>query len=148
MNAFLVQRLVVSGTIATAATFLATALCGRRRGAALAPINATSHVLWGEAAGRQERASLRYTVPGTALNAGASLLWAAIYERLFGASESRAMRALGGPAVSALAYVTDYHLVPKRLTPGWELRLKPADLALVYLALAAVLPLRALFARR
>jgi hypothetical protein len=56
---------------------------------------------------------------------------------------------LGGGLVSALAYVTDYYVVPKRLTPGYELRLRPCALAGIYLALALSLsfskPLRARF---
>jgi hypothetical protein len=41
--------------------------------------------------------------------------------------------------VTAGAYVVDYHLVPKRLTPGFEERLSPGALALVYAALGVSL---------
>jgi hypothetical protein len=44
--------------------------------------------------------------------------------------------------VSAAAYVTDYHVVPKRLTPGFELRVPRLALAGVYAALALGLSLR------
>jgi hypothetical protein len=43
---------------------------------------------------------------------------------------------LGAAAVSAVAYVTDYHLVPRRLTPGWEHRVSGKSLAAVYGVLA------------
>jgi hypothetical protein len=38
--------------------------------------------------------------------------------------------------VSAAAYITDYHFVPRRLSPGFELRIPPAALAAIYAALA------------
>jgi hypothetical protein len=44
--------------------------------------------------------------------------------------------------VSALAYLTDYHVVPKRLTPGFELRLPGGALAAAYAALALGLSAR------
>ena len=44
--------------------------------------------------------------------------------------------------VSATAYVTDYCVVPKRLTPGFELRLPRRALAPIYAALALGLSLR------
>jgi len=42
----------------------------------------------------------------------------------------------GGAIVSALAYVTDYHLVPKRLTPGFEKRLSNKSLFGIFATLA------------
>jgi len=133
-----------SGAVVAAVTTIAVAACGRRRGSALAPINATSHVLWGDSAGQVARPTVRHTLPGAAINAGACVFWAALYEWAFGQRASPVARALGGPAVAAAAYVTDYHVVPRRLTPGWELSLAKADLAVVYAALAVALPLRAL----
>jgi hypothetical protein len=38
--------------------------------------------------------------------------------------------------VSAGAYLTDYYLVPKRFTPGWEKRLSGKSLAAIYGMLA------------
>lgn len=49
-----------------------------------------------------------------------------------------------GAAVSTLACVTDYHVVPKRLTPGFELRLPAGALAAAYAALALGLSAREL----
>ena len=51
---------------------------------------------------------------------------------------------LGGGTVAALAYVTDYHAVPERLTPGWEERVSNRSLALIYAVLALSLPVRGL----
>jgi hypothetical protein len=55
---------------------------------------------------------------------------------------------LGGATIAGVAYVADYHLVPKRFTPGWEKRLDKASLALVYAMFGLALPLRNLLAKR
>jgi hypothetical protein len=138
----LVQRSLVSGSVAAAATLAATALCGVARGAGpLAPVNATSHIVWGREAARADRPDVRHTLPGLALHFGACIFWAAVYESL----PRHPMR---GPATAALAYVTDYHVVPRRLTPGWEMRLPGRSLALVYAVLALSLPLGAVMRGR
>jgi hypothetical protein len=135
----LIERALVSGTVAAAAVTLVVSLAGRRiSGSAPAPLNATSHFLWGERAGRQDGYSLKYTATGFAANYGASVFWALFYEALAGRLPPLAR----GAAVSALAYVTDYHVVPKRLTPGFELRLPAGALAAAYAALAVGLSAR------
>jgi len=142
------QDAVVSGSVACAATAAMAAWRGTRDGnSAMAPINATSHVLWGPSAADVHVADLKHTASGLLINEGAGVFWAALYERLFGADADKgnAVRALaGGGIVAAIAYVTDYHLVPKRLTPGWEERISGRSLALVYAALALSLPVRGL----
>jgi len=129
----LLKRALVPGSIAAAAVTLVVAVAGRRGpGSAAAPLNATSHFLWGERAGHEDGYSVKYTATGFAANYGASVFWALLYEAL-----PRGMPPLArGAAVSALAYVTDYHVVPKRLTPGFELRLPGGALAAAYAALA------------
>ena len=44
--------------------------------------------------------------------------------------------------------MVDYHLVPRRLTPGYELRLKGPQMAVIYAAIALSLPLRELLRRQ
>jgi hypothetical protein len=135
----LIERALVSGTVAAAAVTLVVSLAGRRMsGSAPAPLNATSHFLWGERAGRQDGYSLKYTGTGFAANYGASVFWALFYEALSGRLPPLAR----GAAVSAFAYVTDYHVVPRRLTPGFELRLPAGALAAAYAALALGLSAR------
>lgn len=139
------ERALVSGTIAAAAVALAVAVAGRRRiGSGAAPLNATSHLLWGDEAARHDGYSMKYTATGFAANHAAAIFWALFYEAL-----PRRLPALArGAAVSALAYVVDYHVVPRRLTPGFELRLPRLALAPVYAALAAGLAARDLLAAR
>lgn len=142
---------VVSGMVAAATTALVVAVRGRSdSGSAIAPLNATSHVAWGEADANTDRVDLKHTALGAGIHAASAVFWAAVYERLFGSAAERGAvgKALaGGAAVAALAYVTDYHLVPKRLTPGWEERVSGRSLAATYGALAASLPLRGLVRR-
>lgn len=83
--------------------------------------------------------------------------WSAVLEGVFGpwvrrADESGgsplARAAVAGATVSALAYVTDYYVVPKRFTPGIEKRLSPMALATTYGVLAASLAAGAVWANR
>ena len=142
-------RALVSGTLAAAAVSLVASLAGRREaGSYAAPLNATSHFLWGERAARKNTLSWKYTGVGFAANYGASIFWALFYEALKGRSRSPARALASGAAVSAAAYVTDYHVVPKRLTPGFERRLPVAALAAIYVALALGLSARDLPGRR
>jgi hypothetical protein len=133
----LLKRTLVSGSAAAAAVTLVASLAGRRAtGAYAAPLNATSHFLWGKRAARKNQPSWKYTGTGFAANYGASVFWALFAEALKGPSPSAARALAAGAAVSGLAYVTDYHVVPKRLTPGFELRLPGRGLLAIYLALA------------
>jgi hypothetical protein len=77
----------------------------------------------------------------------ASVFWALVYEGL-GRKRSvrRALR--DGVLTSAIAYVVDYHVVPRRLTPGFELRLPTKALAGIYAALAFGLAARDLVRAR
>ena len=133
----LLKRILLSGSAAAAAVTLVASIAGRRAtGAYAAPLNATSHFLWGRRAARKNELSWKYTGTGFAANYGASLFWALFAEALKGPSPSAARALASGAAVSALAYVTDYHVVPKRLTPGFELRLPGRALLVIYAALA------------
>jgi len=134
---------LVSGTLAGIASAATATLAGHAAGQApAAALNAVSHVLWGDRAGRQDALSGRYTLTGFVINQAASLFWATGYAAL----RRRAPRGPAGAlasaaAIAALAYLVDYHLVPRRLTPGYELRLQGPQLALIYGAIALSLPL-------
>ncbi len=147
-------RSLVTGTIAAAATAIVASLAGRQEtGSYSAPLNATSHVLWGDIAGKQNRPSLKYTLTGFLLNHGAAIFWAAIYETLFppkreDVEKSPLRPLLGAAMVTAGAYVTDYYLVPRRFTPGFEKRLSGKSMAMIYGVLALAMATRALVERR
>ncbi len=139
----LIEDTLWSGAIATATTTAAASLCGQlEEGESIAPLNAISHILWGDEAATHEAASVKYTMPGVVLNAGAVTGCAGVHELLFGGRrrpKSLAGALASGAAVSALAYVTDYYIVPNRLTPGFEKRLSNQSLAGIYTTLAVSL---------
>ncbi|SCY28785.1 hypothetical protein SAMN05216420_104118 [Nitrosospira sp. Nl5] len=146
-----IKRALTSGTVSGIATAIAAALAGKREdGSYAAPLNATSHVLWGDKAAHQDDASLKYTLTGLLLNHAAAIFWALFYEKWFGrrgtgsvagtagADEARSLAKpiLGAAAVTAGAYVTDYYLIPERFTPGFEKRLSGKSLATIFGILA------------
>ena len=139
---------LVAGSIVCVATAAAAAVRGMTdSGSAVAPINATTHVVYGPEAGDVDVPDLKHTMLGLVINAGASVFWATIYERLFGRAGNRGdvgRALLGGGMVAAIAYLVDYHLVPKRLTPGWEERVSGRSLAMIFAAMALSLPMRSI----
>jgi hypothetical protein len=138
----------LSGAIASASTAVAAAACGARdSGSGIAAVNAVSHIVWGSDAANVREADVKHTVPALLLNTGATFFWSALYEGAFGkaAEQGRVAKALlGAGSVAALAYVTDYHVVPKRLTPGWEERVSNGSLGIIFAVLALSFPVRGL----
>src|SRR5690606_37829396 len=108
-----------------------------------------SHWLWRRALWQNE-ASLRYTLTGVLVHQAASLFWALLYERMAPRHEPRAplTAVRDAAAVTVVAAVVDLKLVPPRLTPGFEHRLKPGSLTGVYLAFGAGLALAGVLAAR
>jgi hypothetical protein len=130
----------MTGAMAAAASLAMLALLGSRQNeSAAAPINAVSHIAWGERALRRDRPSLLHTLTGTLLHVGSALFWGVLYERLFGRRNERSVATTVGKAALATAAIAgiDLKLVPDRLTPGFERRLSPAGVLLVYVALGA-----------
>ena len=130
----------VSGLAGGLLSTLALAGLGpRQAGSVPAPINAVSHWLWGDEALRQDRATWRHTLTGFITQQVAAVMWATLYARCYGHREeakSLPNALAGGIATSAVAYVVDYTITPKRLTPGYEHRLDGKGMLGVYAALA------------
>jgi hypothetical protein len=159
-NRSVLGQALISGTVSGLATAGVASLAGKREnGSYAAPLNATSHIIWGEEAAWRDRPSLKYTLTGFLLNYASTIFWASFYERLFGRhSTPRRMRRLpftaspepaslvtpvcDGAAVAAAAYVIDYHLIPKRFTPGFEKRVSGKSLTAIFAALAIGLAAR------
>lgn len=145
-----VRAVLQASALATVGTTAAVAALGKREiDNAAAPINATSHIVWGDEAAEQDGISAKYTLIGGLLNAGAVASWAVLQQALFGRGRwtkkgGIARPLAAGAAVATLAYVTDYHIVPKRLTPGFEKRLSKGALAAMYGVLAVTLALGSL----
>lgn len=142
-------RALSDGTLA--AVLSAAMLLWRGRsetGSAAAPINAVSHWLWPREALARDDASWRLTGTGSAVHWASATMWAYLYRKLraYRAQPTRANAVSDAVAVTAVAALVDLKLVPKRLTPGFEERLSPRSLALVYVGFAAGLALGGLMA--
>ncbi|MBW3551695.1 MAG: hypothetical protein KY442_13185 [Proteobacteria bacterium] len=133
----LLRRAAVSGTAAGVASGVTFAMLARRRTGHLASgPNATSHVLWGESAARHHEADLRHTGVGMVIHHASTVFWAIGFEWLL-ARRRPPPPLVAAATVATAAYVVDYHMVPKRLTPGFELHLSRQAMGGVYVALAA-----------
>jgi hypothetical protein len=144
-------RALSTGSLAGLTTTAAVALVGAREADnPVAPINATSHVLWGDEAGTADAVDLKHTAPGLLTNIGAGVFWALVHEALLASVRPRepSTGAATGAAVAALAYVVDYHLLPRRLTPGWELRVSRRGVALGFVTLGACLAIAGILRTR
>lgn len=98
-------------------------------------LNAISHILWGEKAARQPTWTLRHTATGLLLNQMACLFWTGCFEVLSRRHRSHRVMSSAADAttIAIVAYVVDYHVIPKRLTPGFEF------LPVLYVELAGAL---------
>jgi hypothetical protein len=126
--------------LATLGTTAAAALAGELENhAPLGPINAVSHILFGDEAAAHDELSAKHTLTSALLNTAAIGSWAVVGELIFGGERrpTTLPAALdAGAAVAGISYITDYHLVPDRLTPGFEKRLSNKSLLAIYGALA------------
>ncbi len=128
---------ICTGSLAALATTAAVAVCGElEKRNPIAPLNAVSHIAFGDEAANHDEPSVKFTATGAALNTVAVTSWAALSELIVGENPTLSQAIAGGVAVSALAYFVDYHVVPKRLTPGFEKHLSGRSLFWIYATLA------------
>jgi hypothetical protein len=142
---------VVDGALASALSAAVLAWRGRvETGSAAAALNAPSHWIYGAPALRRNAATLRHTVTGTVIHSVSGVFWALFYRALRAArSQPTPLNAVvDAAAVTAVAAVVDLRLVPERLTPGFERRLKRSSLIAVYVAFAAGLAIGGAVQRR
>jgi len=136
-----------AGLTSTAAVMALACLEGRRP---WQPLNGTSHWLWGEEAGAVTRLDARHTGIGLATNQGAAMFWGAIFGGWLAARPPRSRIALFRDAslLTMIAGLVDYGLVPKRLTPGWELAVSRKSVAATFAAMGLGLAVGGLVASR
>jgi hypothetical protein len=132
------DALVIGKWAALATSAALMALGAREKRQPIAPVNAVSHIAWGDEAYEQLAPSVKYSFTGLALNAAAMVSWAVALEVLLGrfARRDATSAVASGAAISALAYVVDYHVVPERLMPGFEKHLSNRSLFAIYVVLA------------
>ncbi|VXB40621.1 conserved membrane hypothetical protein [Burkholderia sp. 8Y] len=132
------MRAVCSGSAAGLASAAVAAAGAAKAGhRPYAVMNAVTHCLWPDAAPREEALSAKYTGTGAGIHLGSAVFWGVLFETLCGRRPSPAKVAICAATTSAVAYVVDYHVVPKRLTPGYEAHLSNQGLGLTYVALGA-----------
>ena len=139
-----VQGMWTEGLLAGALSALALAWRGHTdAGSAAAPINAVSHWFWPQQALQRNDVSLKHTATAGALHLGSALMWSALYSWLRGRRLHPTARdaVTDAAAVAALAAVVNLKLVPQRLSPGFEQRLRRPSLGWVYAGFAAGLAL-------
>jgi hypothetical protein len=145
-----IRRACASGTVAGLFAAGAAAYGARQEGAtACAPINAVTHSLWPTRAVRERGFSVRHTLLGLGIHQAAAIFWALLFERIAPRSpRDHAIGVLAAAAgTAATAYCVDYHVVPKRLTPGFEAHLGARSMTRVYVGIAIGLATVALLRR-
>ena len=134
------RLIMIIGAVSSLAVTATAMVCGRAEGqSGWRPINAISHIAWGRKAAQKNLLTARYTGMGLLLNGVACGFWAWLYRhcrRSMRSPDSFLLSVGSGVAISALAYVTDYYVVPRRFTPGFELTLSRRSFPWLYGALA------------
>jgi hypothetical protein len=149
MGTFIKDTMATGAVATTASTLLLAVLGKQENGTATSAINAVSHMLWGEEATTNDQLDAKHTLAGAGLNSAAMLAWAGMHEMMLPRNERPSVgRALvAGTTTAAVAYVVDYHVVPKRFTPGFEERLSRKSLLGVYVTMAVALAVGSLWRR-
>jgi hypothetical protein len=113
------------------------------------PFNATSHWLQGQKAGRRAAADIAHTGVGLATNQAAAMFWGTLFGLYVASRRNPHTGSIMRDAavMGAIATAVDYGLMPKRLTPGWELALSKTSVGLTMAAMALGLGLGGVAAR-
>ncbi len=129
------------GLAVTGTTLVAVAIAGQlERGDPFDPINAVSHVVLGDKVIGRGGFRPTETTIAIATHGAAMISWGVLHEAAFGKAPAPASFALG-LLTAGIAAVTDFVIVPKRLTPGIEHRLSPAAMLATYAVLGLTLGL-------
>lgn len=145
-------KVLCDAAVSGAAAAITSALVAARESAAegstvVAPLNAVTHCLWPKRAFKEQPFSARFTGVGAAIHLGSGVFWGLLFEMLRGRSQSPARISAAAAATAVTAYVVDYHVVPKRVTPGFEAHISSRSFSKIYLALGGGLALVSLMRR-
>ncbi|WP_447987484.1 hypothetical protein [Nitrospira sp. Nam74] len=144
------QETITTGTV----TNLCCAGCAAALGVlhhrkAAQPINAISHVVWGDEQPPTTEVTWHDTAVGLIVNQAACSFWALLHVALLPPRQRDPGRTVfHACAISGLAYLVDYHMVPSRFTPGFEKVLPRRAFVPIYIAIASGLAAGALLCRR
>ncbi|MFM0441141.1 hypothetical protein PQQ84_32205 [Paraburkholderia strydomiana] len=136
---------IFAGVLSTLALGALARVAGKRPAA---PVSAVSHWVWPQEVNQTARPRARHLMTGLAIHHLMSIGWAAGNAFMLSAiqdstkpcrdsrSEHRQRIALAGAMTLAAAF-SDYVVVPKRFTPGFEFHLRVPQIAAVYVAFGA-----------
>lgn len=134
---FLKNSLIVGGIASAATTMAAIVFSRAEKKPPVAAINAVSHIAWGDSAFGEEKPTIKHTATGAVLNAAAVTSWSMLLQLVLPKKNRNLTDTLAKTAaVTAAAYVIDYHVVPQRLTPGFEEKLSKKALFGIYTVMA------------
>ncbi|HEX7934891.1 MAG TPA: hypothetical protein VF573_17695 [Paraburkholderia sp.] len=133
---------IVAGVLSTLALGACARLAGKR---SAAPISAVSHWVWPEEVNQTAHPCARHIVTGLSIHHLMSIGWAAvnaytlaaIQEAVEPCRDSRAehrRRVALASGLTLFAAFSDYVIVPKRFTPGFEFHLRVPQIAVAYVA--------------
>ena len=135
--------MVTAGWAAALTTVSVMTLSSLEHRGPFAPVNAISHIAFGQASVGVEAPKPKLLVTGLVLNAGAMIGWAAVAELGYAVFRLPAGVLLAACPIAilttVLAFIVDFHVVPKRLSPGFEMILSKRSLLIVYVAMGAAL---------
>ncbi len=137
---------MIAGLVAAAATMGVLVGFGHGRGAPSRVLNTVAHAVLGYRAEITDAFDPAVTLTAVAVHVAALLIWGILFALVAG--RLRGVPLFGAAVmVAAAAYFVDFHLVPARLTPGFETVLTISELIAVYAVLAAGLTLGAAIGR-
>ena len=126
-----------SGSVASVLSTAAVSLFSRRRtGHAAAGTNAASQWVWYPEARLARAPSWRHTATGYFIHHASSVFWATGYQATWPERATPAGRIVRAASIATAAYVVDYHVVPRRLSPGFEHRIGAVGMYATYGAFA------------
>ncbi len=136
-----IQNTLVMGTWAMLFIFMSLlAVAKAERIPLWQPVHAVSHILFGDKVLQEARFHAKYWISGFVLNAGAMYGWAAVaelgYLRFSFKTGDLITAILMAIALTIIAFITDFHIVSKRFTPGFEKVISRSAVYTVYVCLA------------
>ena len=147
----LLPSVLVTGSVASIVSAVTIAALAKLEGnRAAQPLNATSHWLHGDNAARIGGIDARHTGVGLVTHHASALFWALPFETWLSVRPPQSSISLlrDGAVMSAIAATVDYGVVPRRLTPGWELTLSKRSMTGAFVGLALGLAAGAYITRR
>lgn len=146
----LLRTILLSSGLASAGSALALSMAAQREGKLpWQPVNATSHWLHGDRDAPVRDIDAEHTLVGLVTHVLSSAFWAVPFSLWATGRPDRTPAELvaGGLATAGFASGFDYGVMPRRVSPGWELALSREGVGAGFLGLALGLALGAWLAQ-